>query len=836
MVQGVVQFLVKMKSDEAVNNTKTLKKELDETGQASEQTEKRLSAINAVKFSAINTATSALTSAMGGAVKAAGNYSYEFARVNMLTGANTKEAASLERQMLNLGAQTTLTTEQVAEAAQELGALGFNAEDTSKALEGVVKAAEGTGASTTDVAKTMASIEKQFGLTADSSEHLADVLTVSANESAADVAYMGDAFKYVGKDADNLGMSVEETAAVIMVLADNGLAASQAGTGLRSVIKNLSAPTDAAAAAMDDLGVSVYESDGSFRGFSTVIDDLSKAFSGLSDEERNNYARAIAGKTASAAFLTVLDGGSGTIEDYQEALENSTGAADEASSVLRNTLTAQFDSLFGSITNVVYAILSLLEPAIVKIIEGITTLLGWIQNLILDFRDWVNSSELVTNAMDFISEHSELVIKAIAAIIAISLIYFGVNAIVTSGIFAKVGAWLIEIATSAWVTLQMITYNAVAFITSALYQIITGRIIIKVVQMIIEITASISLTIYQTILNAVEFISVGIKGLMEQGIIKVVVQKIIEIAKTIIQIAVNVALNIVWYAQIAVTVLIIAAVLYLIVTHDGLKAIVLLVIGVFVALYTFFVNNILPILMKLAQFIISTVIPAFVEIVKEIAAQLLPILQQLWEFFVGSILPILQKLATLIVSIVVPALVSIWNTISPLLLPVLELLGTIIMGTVIVALEAMKAALDFLLPPIESLCTWIGDKLDAAINAVKPALEWLGDKFSWIADIVSSLASGIGGVVDSIGGFIGGIFSSAPITVQRSGAAFDDTQTIAYRNMSGFGQIHGSGLETINNSNTSYNDNRQLQVVVNSVEEANEIVDKHADWKEMIKG
>lgn len=738
MVQGIVQFLVKMNSKNAVNNTRTLKKEIDTAGSSSEELEAKLSAVDAIKLSAINTAVSTLTSTMMEAVKSASNYSYEFARVNMLTGATAEESKTLERQMLSLGSQTTLTTEQVAEAAQELGALGFSADDTSKALGSVVKAAEGTGASSQEVAVAMASIEKQFGLTADSSEHMADVLTISANESAADVSYMGDAFKYVGKDAANLGMSVEETAAVIMVLADNGLAASQAGTGLRAVLKNLTAPTEEAQAALDDLGVSVYNSDGSFRGFSTVIGDLQTAFSGLSEEERNNAARAIAGKTASAAFLTIVDGGPDKINAYTKALQDSTGAADEASAALRDTLTAQFNSLFGSITNVVYALLSLLEPALILLIKSLVLVLGAIQFVILGFRDWISQFPIIS--------------KLLSVFVAGLIVYAIVTSIATAETIAKTVATLAE--------------------TAAM-----------------------------------------------------------------------VALTVVEYAAIFAIAVLIAAVAYVIIKFIGWENITNAVTTVLTALRDFIQKYIIPILKSLASFITGTIIPAWKSFYSAVGELVISILQSLWAIINGSIIPILQMLNQLIIGPTIAAFTAIWNILSPLIIPVFQLLYSVISTVnnliktgLIIVLKTLDAILKALVEPLTNFASLLSDKLASAIEFVRPGLEFLQTIFTSISNIVGKVASGISGLADSIMGIFP-FSAGTSFEVQRTGAAFNDTQTVAYRNMAGFGQMHGNALQGVtNNDSTSYNDSRQYQIVVNSVEEANKVVDAHKEWKEMIKG
>ena len=64
----------------------------------------------------------------------------------------------------------------------------------------------------------MASSINSFNLKAENSGHVADVLATAANDSAADINYMGDALKYAGTPAHSLGISLEDTSAAIEVM------------------------------------------------------------------------------------------------------------------------------------------------------------------------------------------------------------------------------------------------------------------------------------------------------------------------------------------------------------------------------------------------------------------------------------------------------------------------------------------------------------------------------------------------------------------------------------------------------------------------------------------
>lgn len=95
--------------------------------------------------------------------------------------------------------------------------------------------------------------------------HFADVLAKAASNSNTNVGMMGETFKYVAPVAGALGFSVEDCATAIGLMANSGIKASQAGTSLRSIFSRMAKPTDEVKAAMDQLGVSLTNSDGSMK-------------------------------------------------------------------------------------------------------------------------------------------------------------------------------------------------------------------------------------------------------------------------------------------------------------------------------------------------------------------------------------------------------------------------------------------------------------------------------------------------------------------------------------------------------------------------------------------
>ena len=105
----------------------------------------------------------------------------------------------------------------------------------------------------------------------DGGARVADVLASGANKSAADVSSLGQALQQGGLVAKQTGLSLEDTVGVLSLFADNALLGSDAGTSLKTMLQRLVPQTTEAKAAMDQLGLSFFDSQGNFIGIAKTF-------------------------------------------------------------------------------------------------------------------------------------------------------------------------------------------------------------------------------------------------------------------------------------------------------------------------------------------------------------------------------------------------------------------------------------------------------------------------------------------------------------------------------------------------------------------------------------
>ncbi len=200
-----------------------------------------------------------------GARKAAENV-YQFEKtgnaaeaIGMMTE-QQREAIEAYGRVLNV--DFPFKNKDIMEAAVELLRAGYTFEQTMGSLKDALNTSLagdiGLGRTAdilTNVAQAMRLPIATQQETAETTKRVSDVLAYAANRSNTDIEKMGITFKYVAPLAAATGMSLEEMAAATMLLANNGIKGSDAGTGLRFALGRILKPSKEASKALDLLNI-----------------------------------------------------------------------------------------------------------------------------------------------------------------------------------------------------------------------------------------------------------------------------------------------------------------------------------------------------------------------------------------------------------------------------------------------------------------------------------------------------------------------------------------------------------------------------------------------------
>ena len=316
-------------------------------------------------------------------INAGANFDAGMSNVAAISGATGKELDKLRAKAMEMGAKTKFSASEAADAFSYMAMAGWKTSDMLSGIEGIMNLAAASGEDLALTSDIVTDALTAFGLKASDSAHFADIMAAASSNANTNVALMGETFKYVAPVAGALGISAEDTAEAIGLLANAGIKGSQAGTSLRSILTRLA--TDAGASSKSlgalgiltkELGVQFYKSDGSVRDFSDIIDDARKAWKKLSKEDAATFAKKIAGQEGISAWLAMMEAAPEDLEKLRKSIEDCDGAAENMANTMNDNLKGDVTIFKSALESLQIVISDKLSPTLRKFVQFGTTALG----------------------------------------------------------------------------------------------------------------------------------------------------------------------------------------------------------------------------------------------------------------------------------------------------------------------------------------------------------------------------------------------------------------------------------------------------------------------------
>lgn len=315
------------------------------------------------------------------AMKVSTDFEAGMSNVKAVSGATGTEFEKLRQRAIDLGASTTFSATEVADAMTEMAKAGWGTSEIMSGMEGVLNAASASGEGLAVVAGIVADAITGFGMSAKDSTKVADLLAQSANAGTISVSDLGESFKYVAPIAKTMGLSIEDTVTAITAMSKSGIKGSQAGTALRTMLSSMIKPTDDVAAAMDELGISLTNSDGSFKPLKQTLDEMRTSFSGLTDEQKAYYANVLAGREGMSGLTAILSMSQQEYDKLSDSMKNSAGVAKQTAEVMKDNLKGSVEELGGALETAGINIGEVLTPSFRKITDGTKDLVNEFNDL-----------------------------------------------------------------------------------------------------------------------------------------------------------------------------------------------------------------------------------------------------------------------------------------------------------------------------------------------------------------------------------------------------------------------------------------------------------------------
>ena len=278
--------------------------------------------------------------------KVAADFELAMKKVKAVSGATGQEFAALQKNARDLGSSTVFSASQVSSLQLEFAKLGLSSTEITKATESTLALAQAFGQDLGPTAEVVGQTIAQFGLDAEDASSVADIMATSFASSALDLDKFSESMKNAGPVANEFGFSLEDTTALLGVLANNGIAGSDAGTKLKMAFSELASA-----------GV-----------------DVKGTFTGLINGSLS-YTDAIKVLGKRAAILQPIFGKNlEDLEDLGRELRNSGGRAKEMAAEMDDTASGGLAAMRSAVEGAQIALGNALSPTVTKVVDQIRDL------------------------------------------------------------------------------------------------------------------------------------------------------------------------------------------------------------------------------------------------------------------------------------------------------------------------------------------------------------------------------------------------------------------------------------------------------------------------------
>lgn len=189
-----------------------------------------------------------VSAAMSDVIRTSMEFEKSMSSLSALTGATGDDLEFLRIQAINLGATTTQTASQVADAFKLIGSQQPQLLKSKEALVAVTRSAimlaEASESDVPTSAKALSGALNQMGAGAERAEEYVNILAAASQQGSADIDYLNKAVEKSGGTANATGVKFNQLVAAIETIAPKVTEASEAGTQLRNIFLTLESSSD----------------------------------------------------------------------------------------------------------------------------------------------------------------------------------------------------------------------------------------------------------------------------------------------------------------------------------------------------------------------------------------------------------------------------------------------------------------------------------------------------------------------------------------------------------------------------------------------------------------
>lgn len=287
----------------------------------------------------------------GGLASTVSNFETNMKRANVLTGASADGIERMNNKAKTLAMDFGVSIEEISAGMVEMGSAGFDCGQVLSTIEPIMKMATSGCISFAESTEIVANGLNAFKMdrTTEDVTRFANTLAVVADKSATDISQLGEALKKVGPLAGMAGTEIEDVGALLGIMADSGIKASNAGTALKNVMSRFASGNSSVTKAIKEYNLAGFEQKMLTGDLAGAMVELCKETEKYTPVQKEAIAAALAGAYGLPGLVAIMNKGAEGVAEYVEKIEEENRAREE--NLRLNTMTAEvLDTTKGRMT------------------------------------------------------------------------------------------------------------------------------------------------------------------------------------------------------------------------------------------------------------------------------------------------------------------------------------------------------------------------------------------------------------------------------------------------------------------------------------------------------
>ncbi len=295
-----------------------------------------------------------LVGAVAGATKSYDNITHALTMTNL----EGKELEETQEKMLantvKLSNALNISSSEVSDSYYNVLSTGVEilSDEFNALTESSLRFGKVAKMDTPQAISSLADTANAFGISLKDAEVVANALFLTSKQANTNIPLLVESMKNVGATAGGLGISINETSAVLGSFANAGLKGAEAGTALRGVISKLGSPNGVAKKTLDSLGVSMYDVEGNTKSLIDFFGELQIATKKMTAEQKASTFKQLGGEEGMNALNILMGANIDKMRAWRDETENAGNAIDKAFRIKMMSPLEMFKKFWNTIVNI----------------------------------------------------------------------------------------------------------------------------------------------------------------------------------------------------------------------------------------------------------------------------------------------------------------------------------------------------------------------------------------------------------------------------------------------------------------------------------------------------